>query len=446
MLKQKHYHKNKNDWFRPKFYPHFDLPLYDRRDALNFVLNYQKNTDYGFYPLIQFNIEQKRYRTRKILSNGHYVKVIDKEKSTPKIRTINYPSHKDGYIFSFFAFKLSKLYEATLAKFQLNDAISAYRSGIGSNIDIAGQVFKFIKNNKNCICLAYDIEKFFDSLDHKLLKKQLLSILNVSKLPSSYYKIYKALTNYASINQNDLPKDKNGKLYKPVCDSKTLRQLKDKLYIHKKEYGIPQGTQISALLSNVYMLDFDIEINQTVKECNGLYKRYADDILIVIPRYENSNLSIQEIDKIVQNSLKDKAGGLNIQPQKTEKIIIQDGLVVGGTHDTLQYLGLTYNGQKLLIRNNSVSRYMRKMLGGIRRKIHLAKIAKKHQGTVFRTYLYHQYSHLGTQNFYSYVKNIENKLYPFFSSELGCRHQVRKHMNIMKKELSGIRTTKHHKK
>ena len=85
------------------------------------------------------------------------------------------------------------------------------------------------------------------------------------------------------------------------------------------------------------------------------------------------------------------------------------------------------------------------MLGGVRRKIHLAKRAKTHNGIVFKTYLYHQYSHLGTRNFYNYVKNIDTKLCSVFSLELGCRHQVRNHMKILKKEISGVRTTRHHK-
>ena len=444
-MKKVFYRKNKKDWYRPKSYPHFDLPFRKRKDAVDFVLNYKKGSSYGFYPLIQFDIEQKKYRTYKKLVGTHYIKVMDRENSKPKVRTINYPAHKDGYIFSFFAHELSKSYENVIKKLGLGDSISAYRSGIGSNIDIAGQAFKFIKEQKNCICIAYDIEKFFDSLDHSLLKKQLMNVLSVSKLSKAYYNIYKALTHYASIRKNDLPKGPDGELSRPVCDSKTLRKLKDKIYVHKKTYGIPQGTQISALFSNIYMIDFDVEISQKIKAQKGLYKRYADDILIIVPLTANIEELKKDIDNLVITALVEKAGGLKIQSKKTEKLVFKNGIVTEGSHNALQYLGLTYNGTKLLIRNSSISRYVRKMLGGVRRKIHLAKRAKTHNGIVFKTYLYHQYSHLGTRNFYNYVKNIDTKLCSVFSLELGCRHQVRNHMKILKKEISGVRTTRHHK-
>lgn len=439
--------KNNNDWFEHKTYPHFDNPL-SRTKAWHIVCNYKSGKPYGFYPLIQFDIKQSRYRTKR-QENNNKIKVIDREKSCPKIRTINYPSHKDGYIFSYYAQELSKLYEKKIASLSLGECVNAYRKNIGSNIDIAGQVFKFIKETKNCVCLAYDIKKFFDSLDHNLLKKQILKILNVSRLPTDYYKIYKAVTCYSAIKRDDLPKNEKGLLNKPVCSPKQLRELKDKIYIHKESYGIPQGTQISALLSNIYMLDFDVQIKDFIYSMNGIYKRYADDIIIVVPVVKDIEILFENIEEKIKDTLKVYAGNLEINDTKTEKVIFCDGKIKVTPDNKLlclQYLGLTYDGTRLLIRSNSVSRYMRKMLGGVRRKIHLAKNSSKNKGIVFKTYLYHQYSHLGSQNFYNYMRNIYTKLNPIFSPELMVKHQLRKHMNILNKEIRGIRTTKHHKK
>lgn len=443
-----HAKKNNNDWYECKSYPHFDEPIFNRKEALNVVYRYRNGASYGFYPLIQFDIKQSRYRTKR-QENNNKIKVIDKEKSRPKIRTINYPSHKDGYIFSYYAHELSKLYEKKIESLSLGECVSAYRKNIGSNIDIAGQVFKFIKETKNCICLAYDITKFFDSLDHNLLKKQILKILNASKLPTDYYKIYKAVTCYSAIRLDDLPKNEQGLLNKPVCSPKQLRELKDKIYIHKESYGIPQGTQISALLSNIYMLDFDIQIKDFIYDMNGIYKRYADDIIIVVPIVDDIKALFESIEEKIKETLKTFAGNLKINDGKTEKVIFSDGKVKITPYSKLsflQYLGLIYNGTKILVRSNSVSRYMRKMLGGVRRKICLAKNSSKNKGVVFKTYLYYQYSHLGTQNFYNYTRNIHRKLSPTFSSELMVKHQLRKHMNILNKEIRGIRTTKHHRK
>ncbi|HEX8015252.1 MAG TPA: reverse transcriptase domain-containing protein, partial [Flavobacterium sp.] len=46
--------------------------------------------------------------------------------------------------------------------------------------------------------------------------------------------------------------------------------------------GIPQGLPISAVLANLYLFDFDLDIvNRWVKPHNVYYRRYSDDIFIV---------------------------------------------------------------------------------------------------------------------------------------------------------------------
>lgn len=37
------------------------------------------------------------------------------------------------------------------------------------------------------------------------------------------------------------------------------------------------------MCSNIYLIDFDKKINDYVKANNGLYRRYCDDLIIVIP-------------------------------------------------------------------------------------------------------------------------------------------------------------------
>src|SRR6185312_4403266 len=49
----------------------------------------------------------------------------------------------------------------------------------------------------------------------------------------------------------------------------------------KRYYGIPQGLAISALLSNVYLIDYDQMMSKKAKDEGFYYRRYCDDILIV---------------------------------------------------------------------------------------------------------------------------------------------------------------------
>ncbi|OAB33137.1 hypothetical protein PMSD_15605 [Paenibacillus macquariensis subsp. defensor] len=59
-----------------------------------------------------------------------------------------------------------------------------------------------------------------------------------------------------------------------------------KIYIkpHSDNFGVPQGSAISAVLSNIYMLDFDKIVNDNVTEKNGLYMRYSDDFIVILPK------------------------------------------------------------------------------------------------------------------------------------------------------------------
>lgn len=55
-------------------------------------------------------------------------------------------------------------------------------------------------------------------------------------------------------------------------------------------YGIPQGTAISAVFANVYAIEFDIAIKQISDKYNGIYRRYSDDFVLVIPKNQSDKI------------------------------------------------------------------------------------------------------------------------------------------------------------
>src|SRR5690606_19023212 len=122
---------------------------------------------------------------------------------------------------------------------------------------------------------------------------------------------------------------------------------------------IPQGSPISAFLSNIYMFDFDKLMSEVVNEIGAIYYRYCDDMLFIVPTEYESSLAGFVRQKI--NDLK-----IDINPNKTEirRFVIQPHRF--HSDKPLQYLGFLYDGEKILIRSAALAKYSERMRRGIR--------------------------------------------------------------------------------
>lgn len=226
----------------------------------------------------------------------------------------------------------------------------------------------------------------------------------------------------------------------------------DGTIVHK---GIPQGSSISAFLSNLYLMEFDSLIYKLSQEQNFIYRRYCDDLLVICP----SGLA-DKINKVVLDEI--GKYGLEIQDKKTEVIEFKKnskgfirsfdkkklsklgaaGYTEQKFYKNLQYLGFEFNGQNIYIRPGSLSRYFRKMKGRITKTIMMARGSKSKSDKVFKAQLYHRYTHLGKKNFLNYAYKASQKY--FLNSEgkrkegmnsPSIRRQIKAHFDILKREL-----------
>jgi len=99
-------------------------------------------------------------------------------------------------------------------------------------------------------------------------------------------------------------------------------------------FGIPQGTAISALLSNVYMLNFDEAAKRFASSRGGKYMRYCDDMLFILPGTDHASVTSfaeKEIEKLK----------LSLNPDKTAFCVFKRSLVSSRleAENPLQYLG-----------------------------------------------------------------------------------------------------------
>ena len=345
-------------WYSRKPYIHFDLPL-NSKEAETFVTDPERVARHAFYPLLAYEIVTPRKRKSPVGSANPYFK-------TPKQRPIAYPAHKDGYIFSYYKSLLEAPYEAWLNNNGLGEAVTAFRAIGENNVTLAKKAFDFIRDYPVCKIIVTDIESFFDNLDPKILKGIWARFLGERRLPDDHYAVFKAITKYSIVERykafNLFGVRLSGRLSKANSPKRlcTPRQFREKVLSRgliepRADIGIPQGTSLSPLLSNMYMADLDWEMHTRVSALGGRYWRYCDDILIVIPGMCDAYM-LRELDHQLE-SLK-----LKRSPEKTH-ILEGTGLSADAQ---LQYLGFIFNGAEAVIRSSSIHRYHRKLKKAVR--------------------------------------------------------------------------------
>ena len=390
-------------WFRRRTYLHFDLPV-SHEKAESIVVNPDNVANHAFYPLISYKL-----LTEKISKSEDDPKVL---KKTTKPRQIAYASHIDAHIYSYYAALLSARYEEFLGRNNLQASVLAFRPLGLSNIDFARNAFKSISARHSCAAIGMDVSGFFDNLDHGILKGAWATLLGSASLPEDHYAVFKSITKWCHVDREAVFAEfgisannaKNGR--KRICDPADFRsRVREKGLIMRNgdSFGIPQGSPISAVLSNIYMMDFDIEIDALARRNDGVYFRYCDDILLIVPVLTRENIQ-KEVAEAIEK-LK-----LSLNKKKTEVRHFRlkaDGML--SADKPLQYLGFTYDGQRILIRSAAFARHSKKMKKAVR----LAKSTMRRWNAIrashgqmpkalYRKALYKKYSHLGSRNFITY--------------------------------------------
>lgn len=434
-------------WFKLKKYPHIGLPITikDYNWVKEYIMDKEKVRIHSFLPLIHKCISQRKFRADKLRTDKTKTKKRFRVKDK-KDRNIYFASHLDSLIFSYFNSLLVDSYENYIKNKAFNDSIVAYRKipmfqGAESNkcnIDFAKSTFEFIRNNndKKLTVIVADVTSFFDNLDHKLLKKQWAKILNFSTLPLEHYSVFKALTKIKYVEGEQLFKSYNNTMIvkkgisnsnkefeyvrKEISKSNYFKEKKAISYCEKSDFlknnlkiiisknntkGIPQGSPISATLANVYMLDFDQVIFKKVASIGGFYQRYSDDLIVVCEQQHED-----EIIKTIRESIADKdIANLEIQSKKTKVyrfenigvkftgFEIDEKTKVPNFNKKLEYLGFSYDGQKVLIKSAGFSKFYRSMIKSFKKSASFARNSKNPDKRIFKSKLFKRFTHKGAK-------------------------------------------------
>jgi RNA-directed DNA polymerase len=324
-----------------------------------------------------------------------------------------------------------------------SDVVIGYRK-LGSNIDLALAAFSEIRTRGSCVAFAYDISGFFDNIDHGTLKRNWCRVLGENRLPEDHFRVFKRLTEFSSVNRRaclrrlgEKPSAKDRDIKRrPLCSVDQYRSLirggdgiSNNLVVPwKRDYRIPQGTPLSALAANIAMIDFDIEMRRTIIALGGSYRRYSDDILVIVPAMHRAL-----IPSILEQSLKLKTRRLTVNLDKADEIeFIPGALAKGLGTKALQYLGFVFDGRRQFLRSSTLAKYYLR----VHRAVHSAKRQQRKaiEGKVVGRSSLHQrrllasLTHLGAGNFITtYAANAQIKM-----RGSGIRKQLSRHPEKLK--------------
>lgn len=413
-----------------KRYLHFDHIISYNGRIKSYVEDPKKIEKHSFFPFVKF---EKKY-TKFVGYN--YVDPATKKPTKDKIRPIMYASHIDGFIYRFYSDKINKKYNEWVSKRNFDECPTAYRNNKKgkSNIHYAAEIIDFIVKSKECYIMVGDYEHFFDSLNHSYLKRALKDVLEVENLPLDYYNLLRSVMKYAYVERISIEdylkkNEKNVKTmnayFDNIADFRLFKNETELLEFNKEPFGIPQGTALSAVLANVYMIDVDEKLNDIVKAYCGMYRRYSDDFIVVIPKEYcgDKGIFVGIVDD-VKSEIKNSK--LKLQEDKTELFKFNQGSICGIENNErakLDYLGFCFDGSSIFVRQKSIYKFYRNAYKCIER----AKSKSRKKGLsvlLHRRKIYRLYTHLGKYdirkrknknsnqkyygNFLSYMERAEN--------------------------------------
>jgi Reverse transcriptase (RNA-dependent DNA polymerase) len=466
--------RNSSTWLKNRGYLHItrQIDVYDNSEkVLSKIYNKHYVAKYAFFPLIHASIDERRYKNNPPVIQERCHSYKDENGVTQKHikkRPLHYATHMDALIFGYYAEILQGEYEKELTKNQaLSDCILAYRKikipndkdgKCKSTLHFANEVFSEIQNrgqNDDCVVLTFDIKSFFPSLNHNKLKEAWAKLIKEDKLPNDHFNVFKAATRFSYILLDDLRVSPKSDNRKAGFDEKKLAQIRNRqgfnaffestqefrqkikngdIKLHRFPFrkgkdnqptGIPQGLPISAILANLYLLEFDkIVYQKIVKEYGGYYRRYSDDMVIICKK-DNSETLKAFIESAIEDSL------VEISRDKTEMFWFRN-MALGKQTPRLTsikltknrciieapftYLGFEFYGSKTLIKSANLAKFYRRMISTVKRKSKLAlKIAEKEEKNpvIFKKRLHKIYVNANlsrTKTFLRHKKFIQNNL------------------------------------
>ena len=314
-------------------------------------------------------------------------------------------------------------------------------------------------------CELSDILKLYGLTDivsnrKKLNKKEILFDTTELKSLPRELTTTKARVRVKQASKTTLQNKVTKSCYKNITKYKLRDLYKNKLLPIRKNintYGIPQGSPISGVLANIYMLEVDKQIQHIVEGYNGLYMRYSDDFIIILPKDIDFEKIYTDIWEVIEQT-----PGLELQAEKTQLFKVENKCVVKLTQQkeeqreatiriveekkitasVINFLGFTFDGHEVTICDKTISRYYNRMYKKINSILKCGGYTKNHNRISCEN-LYKTYSVKGANidgkdskakgNFITYVRRAES-----IFGEKSINKKTKRHLQKIRKRLNRL--------
>lgn len=219
-------------------------------------------------------LKQHWLRVKETLGAGSYlpraIRKVDIPKSDGNVRTLGVPTVADRLVQQAIAQQLSPLVEPSFSS-------SSYGFRAKRNAwQAVQQAQQFIQSGKRWV-VDMDLEKFFDRVDHDILMSRLARFTEDKRL-------LKLIRRYLEADMWD--------------GNECI----------KRDKGMPQGSPLSPLLSNILLDDLDKELERR----GHSFCRYADDCNIYVSSQKAGEHLLADISQFLSTKLK-----LQVNEQKS---------------------------------------------------------------------------------------------------------------------------------
>jgi hypothetical protein len=162
------------------------------------------------------------------------------------------------------------------------------------------------------------------------------------------------------------------------------------------------------------MSHFDRDVNELLVGHSGIYRRYSDDIIVVLPSSSDGSVKETIINRIKEEKLEIEERKTNVYEFERTESGIRCTHIGKDDNKVLEYLGFSFDGNRVLLKPASVCKFYYKMHRSVRRgTLYACMVSTKNPtfGVLYKYRLIKRYTGAGSKRHRIYVRDKKSKTF-----------------------------------